>query len=74
MDFPSLTGQNDTCHGTGGRGNDELPRLTGLYIERQLKKCVDRSHAADNAVMNVTASRMDETEMKAVVEYLGALP
>jgi cytochrome c553 len=65
-----------SCHGTGGRGNAELPRLAGqhpVYIERQLKKFVDRSRADDNAVMNVIASRMSEMEMKAVVEYLGAL-
>lgn len=65
-----------SCHGTGGRGNAELPRLAGqhpLYIERQLKKFVDRSRTDDRAVMNVIASRMSEMEMKAVVEYLGAL-
>ena len=65
-----------SCHGTGGRGNAELPRLAGqhpLYIERQLKKFVDRSRADGSAVMNVIASRMSEMEMKAVVEYLGAL-
>jgi cbb3-type cytochrome c oxidase subunit III len=65
-----------SCHGTGGRGNAELPRLAGqhpLYIERQLKKFVDRSRVDESAVMNVIASRMSEMEMKAVVEYLGAL-
>jgi cytochrome c553 len=65
-----------SCHGTGGRGNAELPRLAGqhpLYLERQLKRFVDRSREADNAVMNVIAARMTELEMKAVVEYLGAL-
>lgn len=65
-----------SCHGTGARGNAELPRLAGqnpLYIERQLKKFVDRSRIDESAVMNVIASRMSEMEMKAVVEYLGAL-
>jgi cytochrome c553 len=65
-----------SCHGTGGRGNAELPRLAGqnpLYIERQLKKFVDRSRVDESAVMNVIASRMSEIEMKSVVEYLGAM-
>jgi cytochrome c553 len=65
-----------SCHGTGARGNAELPRLAGqnpLYIERQLKKFTDRSRIDESAVMNVIASRMTEMEMKAVVEYLGAL-
>lgn len=65
-----------SCHGTGGRGNAELPRLAGqhpLYIERQLRKFMDRSRTDESTVMNVIAARMSEMEMKAVVEYLGAL-
>lgn len=65
-----------SCHGTGGRGQAELPRLAGqnpLYLERQLKKFVDRSRVDESAVMNVIASRMSDMEMKSVVEYLGAM-
>jgi cytochrome c553 len=65
-----------SCHGTGARGHAELPRLAGqnpLYLERQLKKFVDRSREDESAVMNVMAARMSEIEMKSVVEYLGAM-
>jgi cytochrome c553 len=66
-----------SCHGTGGRGNAELPRLAGQnprYMERQLKNYVSRTRAGDSAaVMTMVASRMTEMEMKAVVEYLGAM-
>ena len=65
-----------SCHGTGARGRAELPRLAGqnpLYLERQLKKFVDRSRVDESAVMNVIAARMSEVEMKSVVEYLGAM-
>jgi cytochrome c553 len=66
-----------SCHGTGARGNAELPRLAGqspLYIERQLKNYINRTRANENAaVMTMVASRLTEMEMKAVVEYLGAM-
>jgi cytochrome c553 len=65
-----------SCHGTGGRGQAELPRLAGqnpLYLERQLKKFVDRSRVDQAGIMNVIAARMTEVEMKSVVEHLGAM-
>jgi len=66
-----------SCHGTGGRGNAELPRIAGQntrYIERQLKSYANRTREGDSAaVMTLVASRMTELEMKAVVEYLGAM-
>lgn len=66
-----------SCHGTGARGNAELPRLAGQnprYAERQLKAFAARTREGDNAaVMTLVASRMTELEMKAVVEYLGAM-
>jgi cytochrome c553 len=65
-----------SCHGTGGRGNADLPRLAGqnpLYLERQLKKFVNHNRVDESAVMNVIAARMSEIEMKSVVEYLGAM-
>ena len=66
-----------SCHGTGGRGNAELPRIAGQnprYIERQLKAFAARNREGDTAaVMTMVAQRMTEMEMKAVVEYLGAM-
>lgn len=65
-----------SCHGTGGRGNAELPRLAGQnprYIERQLKLFAERSRANDGAIMSMVASRLSELELKAVAEYLGAM-
>lgn len=64
------------CHGTGARGNAELPRLAGQsprYLERQLRSFADKSRANDRAIMTTIANLMSEMEMKAVVEYLGAM-
>lgn len=64
------------CHGTGARGNAELPRLAGQsprYLERQLRSFADKSRANDNAIMTTIANQLSEMEMKAVVEYLGAM-
>lgn len=65
-----------SCHGTGGRGRAELPRLAGqssLYIERQLHLFAEKGRANDAVVMNMIAGRMSELEMKAVAEHLGAM-
>lgn len=64
------------CHGTGARGNAELPRLAGQsprYLERQLRSFADKSRANDNSIMATIANLLSEMEMKAVVEYLGAM-
>lgn len=64
------------CHGTGGRGSAELPRIAGQnkpYLERQLRKFASADRANDNSIMRMVASRMTEMELKAVVEYLGGL-
>lgn len=65
-----------SCHGTGGRGNVELPRLAGQsprYIERQLRLFSERARANDGAIMTMVASRLSELELKAVSEYLGSM-
>jgi cytochrome c553 len=65
-----------SCHGTGGRGRAELPRLAGqstIYIERQLHLFADKGRANDAAVMSMIAGRMNELEIKAVAEHLGAM-
>jgi len=65
-----------SCHGTGARGQAELPRLAGQnpqYLERQLKLFASRGRSNDGSIMAVIASRLSELEMKAVVEYLGAM-
>ncbi|MBU3694804.1 MAG: cytochrome c4 [Rhodocyclaceae bacterium] len=69
--LPSCTG----CHGPNGQGiPDQYPRLAGQYpdyIYTQLKSfsAYERKHAA----MNGVASRLSDTEMKAVSEYLAGL-
>lgn len=65
-----------SCHGTGGRGRAELPRLAGqntLYVERQLHLFADKGRTNDANVMNMIAKRMSELEIKAVAEYIGAM-
>lgn len=64
------------CHGTGGRGNAELPRIAGQnkpYLERQLRRFASSDRVNDGSVMHMVASRLSEMELKAVVEHLGGM-
>ena len=65
-----------TCHGPGGHGTQQLPRLAGQhpsYLEVQLKDFNQRVRSNDNAVMHAIASKLTELEIKAVSAYLGGL-
>jgi cytochrome c553 len=44
-----------------------------IYIERQLHLFADKGRANDAAVMSMIAGRMNELEIKAVAEHLGAM-
>jgi cytochrome c553 len=44
-----------------------------LYVERQLRLFADKGRANDANVMNMIAKRMNELEIKAVAEYIGAM-
>lgn len=63
------------CHGPNGAGiPDQYPRLAGQYpdyVYSQLKafSAYERNHI----MMNGVASRLTDTEMKAVAEYLAGL-
>ena len=69
--LPSCTG----CHGPNGAGiPDQFPRLAGQYpdyVYTQLKSfsAYERKHV----MMNGVASRLTDTEMKAVAEYVAGL-
>ncbi|MFZ4498159.1 MAG: c-type cytochrome [Burkholderiales bacterium] len=69
--LPSCTG----CHGPNGQGiPDQYPRLAGQYADyaySQLKafSAYERNHI----MMNGVASRLTDSEMKAVAEYLAGL-
>ncbi len=69
--LPSCTG----CHGPNGSGiPDQYPRLAGQYsdyVYSQLKafSAYERNHI----MMNGVASRLTDSEMKAVSEYLAGL-
>lgn len=69
--LPACTG----CHGPNGAGiPDQYPRLAGQYpdyVYTQLKafSAYERNHI----MMNGVASRLSDSEMKAVAEYLSGL-
>lgn len=69
--LPACTG----CHGPNGAGiPDQYPRLAGQYpdyVYAQLKafSAYERNHI----MMNGVASRLTDSEMKAVAEYLAGL-
>jgi cytochrome c553 len=69
--LPACTG----CHGPNGAGiPDQYPRLAGQYpdyVYAQLKafSAYERNHI----MMNGVASRLTDSEMKAVAEYLSGL-
>jgi len=65
------------CHGPRAEGTPTLPRLAGqhaLYTENQLKQFHNRERTNDNAVMLAIASKLTEFEIKALSEFLAALP
>lgn len=65
-----------SCHGFNAHGTESLPRLAGQhasYIENQLKMFHSRERTNDNAVMHAVASRLTETEIRAVAAYVSGL-
>jgi cytochrome c553 len=65
-----------SCHGAGGQGTANLPRLAGQhaqYTERQLKAFNQRERTNDNAVMHTVAVKLTELELKAVASYISGL-
>lgn len=61
------------CHGEEGLGSAALPRLAGQhasYLETQLRDFGKRVRTNDNSIMQSTARKLTELEMKAVAEYL----
>lgn len=64
-----------SCHGAGGEGAANLPRLATQfsgYLHTQLKSFNKRERTNDNTVMHVVAEKMTELEMAAVSEYLSS--
>lgn len=65
-----------SCHGMQGHGTDTLPRLAGqhaLYVENQIKAFTQRERTNDNAVMQLIAVKLTDTEVKAVAAYISGL-
>lgn len=65
------------CHGPRGEGTPTLPRIAGQharYTESQLRQFNNRERNNDNAVMHAIASKLTEFEIKALSEFLAAMP
>ena len=66
-----------TCHGPGAAGTEQLPRLAGQqpgYLAEQLRLFDRRERNNDNAVMHSIAAKLTALEIRALAEYLAALP
>lgn len=64
------------CHGPGGEGTEELPRLAGqhaTYLENQLRAFSKKQRTNDNALMQNIAARISDAELRAVSSYLSGL-
>lgn len=60
------------CHGPNGQGNGPIPRLAGQhadYLRKQLEAF--RSLLRNNDVMHANTQDMTDSEIEAVVSYLG---
>jgi len=65
-----------TCHGKGGEGSRELPRLAGQhrrYIVKQLKAFASGQRQTDNAIMRSIARNLSPLAMEGVALYLSTL-
>jgi cytochrome c553 len=67
-----------SCHGEHGAGSDRYPRLAGQNPSYTLQQLTDfRSGARHNdarRMMREVASRLNDAQIKALAEYLAALP
>lgn len=70
---PSCTG----CHSTDGMGSERYPRLASQsaeYLAGELKTFASGKRRNDRGLMQSVAERMTEREMKAVSEFVAAMP
>jgi len=61
------------CHGPGGQGVREIPRLGGLsyfYLKRRLQEWGQGYHSAPNSPMPMVASTLGPDEVDALASYL----
>ncbi|ENO87163.1 c-type cytochrome [Thauera linaloolentis] len=64
------------CHGQNGVGNARYPRLAGqhpTYVLDQMQQFADGRRTNDKRLMQTIASRLGETETRAVAEYIASL-
>lgn len=64
------------CHGPNGVGNARYPRLAGqypAYVLDQMARFADGRRTNDKRLMQTVASRLGETETRAVAEYIASL-
>ena len=61
------------CHGPGGQGVREIPRLGGLsyfYLKRRLEEWGQGYHSAPMSPMPLVASTLGPNEIEALASYL----
>jgi len=66
-----------SCHGAGGAGSAQYPRLAGQHAEyatAELKAYAAGKRKNDQQVMRAIAAQMTEQEIAAVAQYIASLP
>ncbi len=76
-DWPAGIPPCRSCHGERGAGSERYPRLAGQNAAYTLQQLTDFGAGArrndTRRVMREVASRLTDTQMKALAEYLAAL-
>lgn len=63
-----------TCHGAGAEGTDQFPRLAGQHAQYVLKQLRSfQNNMRNMAIMHGVAQQLEETDMRAVADYLQSL-
>jgi cytochrome c553 len=65
------------CHGTSGRGNDQIARIAGQqdeYLRLTLKRYRDGNEVRANSIMTPNTKNMTDADIEAVVAYVSSMP
>jgi cbb3-type cytochrome c oxidase subunit III len=66
----------EACHGAGGKGNQQFPRLAGQlypYVVKQLTNWPHERTEANSDIMGPIAHQLTEAQIKAVAAYVSSL-
>ena len=65
------------CHGTGGRGNEQIARIAGqqpVYLRLTLQRYRAGTGVRANSIMTPNTKLMSDADIEAVVAYVSSMP